>query len=59
MEQTDSGQRGVGRGIIVKEGEGTIQRTGRNDPRSWTVVGVGGGGCWGERRAKSEKLGQL
>ena len=59
MEQTDSGQRGRGKGEWWKEGEGNSQRTSMNDPWTWTTVwgltvGVGGGlGGRGQR----EKIG--
>ena len=37
MEQTDSCQRGEGRGRMGKEGEGISQRTCMNDPWTWTI----------------------
>ena len=63
MEQTDSGQRQVGRRAWWNEGEGISQRTCMNDPWIWTIVWDRlwewgwGGARW--RRAKGEKLGQL
>ena len=61
MEQTDSVQMGVGRGMVVeRKGEGI--RTCMNDPWTQTTVwgltvGAGAGGA-GQRKAKGEKLGQ-
>ena len=48
MKQTDRGQKGERRGILVERDEGTRQRTCMNDPRTWTrvrelTVGVGNG----------------
>ena len=60
MEQTDSGQRGGGGGMV--ERRGISQRTCTNDPWTWTMVWgwtVGVGKWAGQRRTKGKKLGQL
>ena len=57
MEQTDSSQRGGGRGWWREEGGGTRQRAWMEDPWTFTAVWgltVGGGQGAGQRRAKGE-----
>ena len=62
LDHIESDQKGWERGIMVKRREGTRQRTGINDPQTWTTVWeltVEAGKWDGWRRAKGEKLGQL